>query len=231
MANEEAEKEKPFPRPERHVSWALIRPGFWRSFRAIRRFKRFQNLVIHHERWGSHINYAPELERLIGKKWVKENPATEIEHQMYRLVMPIMRDMEIMGVPHLVTVEVISGKKRQRSLVGDFLIFPDDWHRAKFEILLQRLEIAIGTYQERMRGAVIDWFNPLFWIACIVRIPESILEYAGLIRTTEQHSSFLKVYAWTIRAAFGFVLVVAAAWLANKLGLKLPWDVLTKLLG
>ena len=65
----------------------------------------------------------------------------------------------------------------------------------------------------------------------MVRIPESILEYAGLIRTTVQHSSFLKVYAWTIRVAFGFALVVVVAWLANRLGLKLPWDVLTKLLG
>jgi hypothetical protein len=231
MTEENSDKDTAATRHVPYVSWALLRPGYWRSRAAIRRFRRFEQLVIHHERWGSHIDYAPPLEKLIGKKWAKQNPITEIEHQMQRLALPIMRDMELARVPHTVVLDARGGRERQRSLVADFLIFPDDWHQLKFETLMQRLENAIGQYQERKRRAVLDWFNPLFWTACVVRIPENVMEYAGFIRTADQHSSFLQVYAWVIRVLFGFVLVVGVSWLADKLGLKLPWDILTKLLG
>jgi hypothetical protein len=134
-------------------------------------------------------------------------------------------------VPHTVMLDTTGGKKRQRSVVADFLIFPDDWHRAKFELLIQRLEMAIGHYEERKRRAILDWFNPLFWAACAMRIPENVLEYAGFFRTADQHSSFLKVYVWVLRVLFVFALVIAVSWLANRLGLTLPWDILTKVLG
>lgn len=89
----------------------------------------------------------------------------------------------------------------------------------------------VGLYEERQHYAIINWFNPLFWAASVLRIPVAILEYGGLITTTEQHSSWIKFYEWVGRIAFGFAVVIVVAYVASKLGFAVPWNVLGKVMG
>ena len=211
-----------------HIPWGVLSPGFWQCWRAIRRFKRYQNLVIHHERWASRIDTAPPLENLIGKKAAKQNSVVAIEIQMNKLAIPVMRDMARANVLH--TVAAKDNPKQIYSLIADFLTLPDSWHQRKFNMLMQQLDRVIGLYEQRRAQAVRNWFNPLFWMACVVRMPEIIFEHAGLIRTSEQHSAFLGVYKWFVRVVFLVALTIGVTWIAKKLGLNLPWDLLTKVL-
>ena len=119
-------------------------------------------------------------------------------------------------------------RKVQYDLLADFMIFPENYHRQRLEALMRRLEMAIGAYEERKQNAIRDWFNPLFWIAAVIRIPVSILEFAGLISAYEEHSAIIKLYGWAIRIALLFVLVFLAAFLAEKAGLSFPRDLLTR---
>jgi len=155
---------------------------------------------------------------------------TPAEHQLNKLVLPVAWDMDMAGIRHGMTV---SGgemgkpdRKVQYDLLADFMIFPENYHRQRLEALMRRLEMAIGVYEERKRNAIRDWFNPLFWIAAVIRIPVSILEFAGLISAYEEHSAIIKLYGWAIRIAFLFVLVFLAAFLAKKAGLSFPRDLL-----
>ena len=63
-------------------------------------------------------------------------------------------------------------------------------------------------------------------MAAVIRIPVSILEFAGLISPYEEHSALIKFYGWAVRIAFLFVLLFLAAFLAKKAGISLPWDLL-----
>ena len=233
MSDETLEKPKPAepePLPLQHIPWRLRRPGFWRCRRSLARLRKFQELVIHLDRWASHIDYARPLEKLIGKKKAKQNPLTAIETEMNKLALLVTRDMDLCGVSHIVTIDDF-GKKRQRSLIFDYQIFPDNRHQQKFETLMQRLEMTIGQYEERRHQAILDWFNPLFWIACAVRVPVVIFENAGFVTTADDHSRFIKIYEWIVRVVFVFILVIGAAYAAKRLGLTLPWEFLSKLLG
>jgi len=155
---------------------------------------------------------------------------TPVEHELNKLVVPVARDMDMAGIRHDVAV---SGgemgkpdRKVQYDLLADFTIFPENYHHQRLEALMRRLEMAIGAYEERKRNAIRDWFNPLFWIAAVIRIPVSILEFAGLISAYEEHSAIIKLYGWAIRIAFLFVLAFLAAYLAKKAGLSFPRDLL-----
>jgi hypothetical protein len=155
---------------------------------------------------------------------------TPVEHQLNKLVLPVARDMDMVGIRHGMTVSVSGDemgkpdRKVQYDLLADFTIFPENYHRQRLEALMLRLEMAIGAYEERKRNAIRDWFNPLFWIAAVIRIPVSILEFAGLISAYEEHSAIVKLYGWAVRIAFLFVLVLLAAFLAKKVGISFPWD-------
>ncbi|HEX6822290.1 MAG TPA: hypothetical protein VF123_09565 [Candidatus Sulfotelmatobacter sp.] len=213
-----------------HIPWTILRPGFWRCWLTIRRFKLFQNLILHHENWAGRVDTAPPLAKLIGKKAAKQNPVLAMEMKLNKLTLPVIYGMNAIAMPHQVTVKLPSGREQKMSLVGDFLLFPDEWHHTKYKILIQRLDATIGIYEHRMRQAVRDWFNPLYWLGCAVRVPETILEHAGMLRTAQERERFLHGYAWVVRILYLAALVIALAWLAAKLGLKLPWELLTKLL-
>jgi hypothetical protein len=151
-----------------------------------------------------------------------------VEHQLNKLVLPVVRDMDMVGVSHGMTVSgggiSQSESKVQYDLLADFTIFPDNYHQERLEALMHQLELAIGAYEERKRSALRDWFNPLFWIAAVIRIPVWILELAGLISAHEEHSAIVKLYGWAVRIAFLLVLLFLAAFLAKKAGISLPWD-------
>ncbi len=187
--------------------------------------RQFRALAIDCDRWATLL--VPSSERPIGST---RKPITEMEHLLNKLVSPVARDMDMVGVRHGVTV---SGggtgkpdRKVQYDLLADFTTFPDDYRQERLEALTHRLEMAIGAYEERKRDAIRDWFNPLFWIAAVIRIPVSILEFAGLISTYEENSAIIKFYGWAVRIAFLSVLVFLAAFLAKKTSFSLPWDLL-----
>lgn len=208
-----------------HISWVLRRPGYWRTRRILARIRQFRDLAIDCDRWATLL--VPSSEKPIGPT---RKPITEMEHQLNKLVLPVARDMDMVGVRHGMTV---SGggmgkpdRKVQYDLLADFTIFPDDYREQRLEALMHRLEMAIGAYEEHQRNAIRDWFNPLFWIAAVIRIPVSILEFAGLISTEEENSAVVKFYGCAVRIAFLSVLVFLAAFLAKKTGIPLPWDLL-----
>jgi hypothetical protein len=219
-----------YPLPPSHIPWALRRPGYWRCRRIIKRLLRFQHLVQQHDKWASYAEYPPPLEKLIGKEWIQKNPGIETERQMNKIAPQVVRDMDLSGISHRVKLD-LDGEKRSLSLVTDYLAFPEDARSSKFKSLMHRLDMAVGQYEDRERNAVRDCFNPLFWVAFVLRMPITILEYAGLITTTEHHSAWVKFYEWIGRITFGFSVVILVAYVAARLGFSVPWNVLSKVVG
>jgi hypothetical protein len=219
-----------YPLAPPHIPWAMRRPGFWRCRRTINRLLRFQHLVQQHDKWGSHMEYPPPLEKLIGKEWMEKNPEIETERQMSKIAPQVARDLGLAGISHHVKLD-LSGEERLLSLVTDYLAFPQEARSRKFKSLMQRLDMTVGQYEERQHHAILDWFNPLFWAASLLRMPVTILEYAGLITTVEHHSSWIKFYEWIGRIAFGFVVVMVVAYIARRLGFTVPWNALGRVAG
>jgi hypothetical protein len=211
--------------PTPHIPWILRRPGYWQTRRILARIRRFRDLAIDCDRWASLL--VPPSQKPIGPT---RKPITAVEQQLNKLVLSVARDMDMVGVRHGMTVSVGGvGKpdgKVQYDLLADFTIFPENYHQQRLEVLMHRLEMVIGAYEERKQNAIRDWFNPLFWLAAVIRIPVSILEFAGLISTYEEHSALIKFYGWAVRIAFLSVLVFLAAFLAQKAGISPPWVLL-----
>jgi hypothetical protein len=66
-------------------------------------------------------------------------------------------------------------------------------------------------------------FNPLTWIAALLRAPFIVFERAGLVRTEEERSRLVGIYIWFLRILILLILAFAAA----RLGLSIPWSQIT----
>jgi hypothetical protein len=220
-------------RPRPHVPWSLLRPGYFRCKRTIERLRKFRALAIHHDRWGAYIDSVPPLEDLIGPAAELNNPIKqhlELERQLAYLAMPVCRDLEVCGVTHVVNVKdpyAPEKEPRRLSVITNFTQFPEGQSQRRFEALIQRIDFAIGQYEDRKRAAVRDWFSPVFWLGVLLRVPVRVYEYAGFIRTEDDHSGFVKVYNYATRVLIITILVFLATWAAKKAGVTMPWDVIT----
>ena len=113
-------------------------------------------------------------------------------------------------------------KKTTVNVLGNYF---DILHREELkcrETLIDAIDRGIGYFGELKKLSLRACFNPLRWIAILLRLPIMILEYANLIDSEASKTKFIEAYAWVIRALM-FVLI---SFLAAKMGLNIDWPFL-----
>ena len=88
-------------------------------------------------------------------------------------------------------------------------------------LVVEALDRGIGVYKHRETKAFWEMFNPLVWVARLLRTPIYVLEKAGLV-DDETRSHVLKVYAYIVQALVLLILALVAA----RLGISFPWSAL-----
>ena len=212
---------------QHHVPFYIWKPGYWRCKGILQRLRKFQDLVRHRERWGYDLDNAQPIEALL-PKGTDTSPANAhqvsqlSENQLNQLIPVVQFDLSITGISTRGKVRVNDDPKLWRTvdLVSSYLDqFPQDAQQGRYELLMQCIERNIGWFLERQRRAKWETVNPLHWLAQVIRLPITVLERAGLIPTEREHSKFVTVYVWLLRAVFLSILVFVAA----KLGISIPW--------
>ncbi len=105
-------------------------------------------------------------------------------------------------------------------LVRNYFELPDEHGRRRtFELVMRSLEEGIGVYEARKERAFWELFNPLVWIAMIIRSPIWILERAGLMGDEKMHGLVVSAYERLVRYSLAVLVILAAL----KLGVSIPW--------
>ena len=220
------------PRPDADKPVASIPrpPGFFECRRAIESLTRFQNLARHHFPMQPDIQFAPSLEELLPAGTSQQQQRWVLEQQINRLIPIVIIHLRRVGLDSTVSeerwqekdylgheLEKVTGKL---NLVGEYLEMMRRRNGLEGHLMLMALlEQALGLYEARKKAAFRAIFNPLNWIAGLVRIPITVLERAGI---EEGSSWMLKAYAWILRTAVLLLVVVGVARLA---GVPIPWKV------
>lgn len=105
-------------------------------------------------------------------------------------------------------------KKIIKNLFLDLFGNPPITNYRQFEFLMEHLEIAKGGYVHIMTMSKKRCLKPTWWIAQIIRIPISIIEYAGVDTQNEETN---KMVYWVINVLMGMLLAL----LIVRLGLPL----------
>lgn len=205
-------------------------PGYRETQRRLDRLTRFKHLIIHRERWAPELRTAPALDELFPGENLK--PGTweviqRIEGELRECLMITHRDLRLCGVsPRTVFVHYDADKRSE--VTRDYDVALDYFHmsrevdlrRKNFEVLMERLDMAIGIYRDRLPRAKREGFSPITWLAYLIRIPITVLERAGMMSHPENQKTFIKAYVWVVETLM-LVLIIMAL---GHYGAKIPWS-------
>jgi hypothetical protein len=198
-------------------------PGYWRTKRKLERLKLLRDLIRHRENWAGQIALAKPLSELL--PCVPENlRAIRIKEEIEMVLRLAYWDLEYAAVP----TGVYYGKRgepedEQRSfnVILDYFRLPREpgkEHYA-FEATTGSLTEGIGIYEARKHQAFWEMFNPVVWVAYIIRLPITVMERAGLVGHEKTQDMVLSGYTLAIRlmmaALVGLFLV--------RQGVQFPW--------
>lgn len=206
-------------------------PGYFACKTIIKDLQKFQDLVRHHQRRAHQIGFARPLPELIpGLK--EKDPSTPelIKREINRLIPIVRRYLKVAGIEHQIQIRHTQeqreydfeknipkfiAKERQYDLIRDYFEIPHSG--ASFDLVMSALDRGIGYYSDRQKWALIEMFNPIFWIAFTLRIPFLVLQFAGI----ETEGKILAgIYGFLIKTIMMLILVLIAA----KLGISIPWE-------
>ena len=208
-----------------HQPW----PGYWRTKNRLERLKRFKNLVIHRERWALEMQTVTPLAELFPGENLKEctfETVQRIEAELRESLMLVfygMREVAIETHARYRTFDRIENRDKtwEYDLILDYFHMSDGDNRQKnFELLMGRLDMAIGIYKARLPRAKRELFSPITWIAYAVRLPITILERAGLLAHPKSQEKFLNAYGWAVQLATLAVILL----ILGHYGAKVPWS-------
>src|SRR5712692_2100369 len=213
--------------------------GYLECARRIEILKRFQDLVRHRERWAHQIGFARPLEELLPEGTTELTQWEVIDQQISRLQPVVGAFLALAGIGTVFTFLEPSFDREKSRVVMDpaghydvilqyFELPQGDLGRARqawFEKVMNVLEQGIGVYEARRARALREKFNPLAWVAGILRFPVIVLGRAGLLDTEEGPSMVLRGYFWLVRVLFLMILTLLAA----RLGLSTPWQRIAEL--
>jgi hypothetical protein len=201
-------------------------PGYFAIKRKIRHLTKFRDLIIHRERWAGADADAAPLHELFPELKPGEYPRVEVlEREIKRMQRPIHFDLNFAyvttGVIHnhreAVTREIV---ETRYDVILDYFRLPRDGNNhGAYEAVMNTLEEGIGTYQAALMRAKRDMYNPLAWIAQLVRMPITVMERAGFGQHEKTQELMLGGYVRFIKIMMGVVLT----FLALILGIKVPW--------
>src|SRR5574341_1540963 len=198
-------------------------PTYFECKRILKRLKRFQGLIAHKEVYANNMQFAPPIEELLPNV-PEQNRHIAIDREINRLIPLVSNYLYIAGIPTGITGEQTKYDKnmeekiikREYDLVENYFELLHQASGHPHDMLSNSLERAIGYYEVRKERAFIELFNPLTWIALILRAPDYIRYRAGL--TNEKTNSITeKMFLWGIKILFGIILLFIAA----KLGISI----------
>lgn len=208
-------------------------PGYFRCKKALNRVKRFQDLVRHKERWANEIDLAQPIEALIsGYDASRGTQSIDLEiGKLQQLVQWDMRYIAVTNTTYLINDPDHIGQEpdepRRFDLVMDYFRLPRPMARehAAFTGVMRMCNNAIGVLEARKRQTFWQMFNPIHWLAWVIRLPITILETAGFGGHTESQKMVLKIYKIAVSIAMLSLLVFGAI----KAGIEIPWKELWKI--
>jgi len=206
--------------------------GYGAAKRTIKRLRRFQDLVRHHQRWASELQHARPLEELLPPNTPENHQRAEIARQINRLIPMVVNDIRRVGIPCLVPFgnrlydperrAFVRDRETEETyhVIADYFDLPRDASASASDRVMRVLEQAIGAYEHRLRAARWEWINPLAWIASILYAPLWILERATLIDPYEPPTVLTKIYQWIAQILF----LVLLSLLITLAGFEIPWE-------
>ncbi len=201
-------------------------PTYFECKRILKRLRRFQGLIAHKEMYAIDMQFAPPIEELLPNV-PKQSSNRYIDREINRLIPLVGSYLYMSGIPTEITAEWTKYDKnmeekiieRKYDLVGHYFELLHQGSGQPHELLRNALEQAIGYYEMRKERAFIELFNPLTWVALVLRAPNYVRDRAGL--TNEKTNSTIeKIFFWSMRILFGIILLFIAA----KLGISISRD-------
>lgn len=208
---------------------AIRAPGYWQCGRRIAVLHRFRGLLIHHQRWGMYIDSAPPLETLIKEDITGVNGVQALDREINKMILPVKDILFRLGVSTRVSrsedeIRYKEGElveetvRREWDLIDDYFDLPPSGGHT-FELLIHSVDRGIGGLEFMRETAFRRMFNPLAWMAWVVRLPIAILQSAG-VAMDDASAKGVAAIGWIMRV--GMLLLIAFT--AAKLGITIPWD-------
>jgi hypothetical protein len=205
-------------------------PGLFACRRAIDTLKRFQDLVRHYMPLPPDIDFARPLSELIPAGTKKEHEHSTIEQQINRLAPRVSRDLALAGIDTHVSLSKWEEKEfgglemekvsLDQDLIGNYFDMQHGGSSLQtHRMLMYAIEEGIGVYESFKSAAMRRMFNPITWVAAVVRLPITILERAG-VESGEASSGVVKAYGLLLRV----LMLVIVLFIAAKLGISIPWE-------
>ncbi len=192
---------------------SLPPPGYFSCKQRIKILKRYQNLVRHRERWAPEMDFTTPIEHDIPDissttdQWHRH---MLIDREISRTAVAVHDILNRVGIPTRISRRVREpipspeGQRQSREehydIIADyFQLQSNDTNRQEtFELLMRMIEEGIGVYAMRQDRAFWELFNPLFWVAMLVRSPIWVLQRAGLAGDEQMRSLIVGVYGKSI---------------------------------
>lgn len=192
-------------RPSRSAQQNARPLGVAECERAIMTIRRYRDLTHHKENRGSSYGVQSLEELFPRKKYprAKEESWGLIATELSASVGIVTAHVRRAGIPTKcmvgnLTVDVIS----------DYEYWPDrsfQWEFTRFDALMRVLNATIGSYQHRLEVAKRERWNPLVWIAWVLRWPKYVLEYSGLAHGENASEKALTFWKWILPYAVGVI--------------------------
>ena len=198
----------------------IRRPNYFRCRKILADLHKFQDLILHHQRWAGDLELARPLKELIPDLIDNGHAHLLIRKEINKLIPIIRRYLDYAQIETKISVTdrgVFENKnvtKKYHILVNYFEL---PHSHDSFESVINAVERGIGYYLARKDRAKIEFMNPLHWIAFILRAPILILEFAGVEAGNKIVS---RLYAFSLQI---FMLLILF-FISTKLGLSIPWD-------
>jgi hypothetical protein len=207
-------------------------PGYFGCGRALKIIKKLQDLIRHQSRYSYDLEFAQPLEKLLPKGFSPANQSEIITQEINKLlhvatvylkqidcrtevIFPIEQPSTSFSAP-------LVFKDRTYEIIGDYFQLPSEFPQRNYESVMCILNEGIGTYEFLRQRAFRQWFNPLNWLALIVRFPITIFERAGLTGDEGFSRIVTRVYSSIAMGAIAILLSL----ICLKLGLTIPWTLI-----
>jgi len=157
--------------------------------------------VRHKERRGS-LGDLPSLDQLFPKARRDEQEQWRLlEREVSTSVGVVLMYVQRAGISSTYDV----GEKSVE-IISHYEYWPDrthQWEFRRFDALMRVLNGAIGVYEHRLAAAKRERWNPLVWIAHVMRWPKYVLEYSGLAHEKDAGEKALTFWKWILPYAVG----------------------------
>jgi hypothetical protein len=200
--------------------------GYWRTKTKLERLRRFQDLIRHRERWAGGIDLAQPIEKLLPGV-PEQMRSMRIPEEINKLMRLVFWDLNFFarvptGVYYKDRNVVDNQEERRRyDLILDYFPLPREAGREHmaFESVMDVLNEGIGVLEARMKQARRELFNPLIWMAYLIRMPVTVMEWAGFGTHEKTQDLLIGAYARFMKIMMGVILILVTL----LLGVKVPW--------